>query len=106
MGPGTSRTLVEKWMNQVNENQTGADLTGFGQKLLDTKAVAEQLNVSESWVRDHSRRNGPEPRLPAMKFGPGKTAVVRFHPDDILAFVNAQREQGIANGSRHSGWRN
>lgn len=82
------------------------DQTGFGLKLLDTAQVAEMLNVSESWVRDHSNPHGPEPRLPAMKLGAGKTACVRFHPVDVLAFIDEQRRSAKARGSEHSRWRN
>src|ERR1035441_6944891 len=59
--------------------------------LLDAKQVARLLHVSESWVREHS--NGKEPRLPAMKLGQGKTALVRFHLSDIEEFILGQRER-------------
>jgi hypothetical protein len=78
--------------------------SGFGPKLLDAKEVAETLNVSESWVRDHSQPNGPEPHLPAMKFGTGKTAAVRYHLADLLAFLEQQREAAKARSSR-APWR-
>ena len=58
--------------------------------LLDARQVARLLHVSESWVREHS--NGKEPRLPAMKLGQGKTALVRFHMSDIEDFIRNQRE--------------
>ena len=58
--------------------------------LLDARQVARLLHVSESWVREHS--NGKEPRLPAMKLGQGKTALVRFHMNDIEDFIRNQRE--------------
>jgi hypothetical protein len=58
--------------------------------LLDARQVAQLLHVSESWVREHS--NGKEPRLPAMKLGQGKTALVRFHMNDIEDFIRNQRE--------------
>ena len=90
----------------MNEIHDAVDSTGFGPKLLDTKAVAELLNVSQSWVRDHSRRKGPEPRLPAIKFGSGKTAVVRFHPADILAFIDAQRKESGAGNISFDRWKN
>jgi len=78
---------------------------GFGPKLLDAKDVAQMLNVSESWVRDHSQPNGPEPHLPAMKFGSGKTAVVRYHPADLQEFLLRQREAAKARLQPPS-WRN
>ena len=60
-------------------------------RLLDAKQVAQLLHVSESWVREHC--NGKEPRLPAMKLGQGKTALVRFHVHDVEEFIKSQREQ-------------
>ena len=66
-------------------------LLHFGDPLLDARQVARLLHVSESWVREHS--NGKEPRLPAMKLGHGKTALVRFHISDIEEFVRSQRER-------------
>jgi hypothetical protein len=83
-----------------------ADQTGFGLKLLDTAQVAEMLNVSDSWMRDHSNPNGSEPRLPSMKLGAGKTACVRFYPADIQAFVDEQRQSGRARGAAELRWRN
>src|SRR5215469_4766320 len=59
--------------------------------LLDAKQVARLLHVSESWVREHC--NGKEPRLPAMKLGKGKTALVRFHLNDIEEFIQGQRDR-------------
>jgi hypothetical protein len=91
---------------QVAESRTGIVTGSVGPRLLDTHQVAEMLSVSEGWVRDHSRPHGPEPRLPAMKLGTGKTAVVRFHPGDVLAFIEEQRQNGRTRGTRHSDWRN
>jgi hypothetical protein len=90
----------------VAENRTATVTTNFGPRLLDTRQVAEMLSVSESWVRDHSRPQGPEPCLPAMKFGAGKTAVVSFHPSDVLAFIDEQRQNGRSRGTGHTEWRN
>jgi hypothetical protein len=81
------------------------DQNSFGLKLLDTAQVAEMLNVSESWVRDHSSPHGSEPRLPALKLGAGKTSCVRFHPADVLAFIDEQRENAKARGTAQSRWR-
>jgi predicted DNA-binding transcriptional regulator AlpA len=63
-------------------------------RLLDAKQVAQLLHVSESWVREHC--NGKEPHLPAMKLGQGKTALVRFHLNDIEEFIRGQRERAKA----------
>ena len=93
-------------IDQTIEGRAGIHTSSFGPRLLDTRQVAELLHVSESWVRDHSQPDGPAPRLPAMKFGTGKTAVVRFHPGDVLAFIDEHRQNGRTRGTRHSGWRN
>ena len=68
-----------------------AESASVAATLLDAKQVARLLHVSESWVREHS--NGKEPRLPAMKLGQGKTALVRFHLSDIEEFILSQRER-------------
>ena len=67
-----------------------AEAASVAATLLDARQVARLLHVSESWVREHS--NGKEPRLPAMKLGQGKTALVRFHMNDIEDFIRNQRE--------------
>jgi hypothetical protein len=85
--------------------ESRSDQSGFGLKLLDTAAVAQMLNVSESWVRDHANPHGPEPRLQAIKLGTGKTACVRFHPTDVLAFIDDQRQQAKMRGAGVSRWR-
>ncbi len=70
--------------------------------LLDTKQVARLLHVSESWVREHC--NGKEPRLPAMKLGQGKTALVRFHLNDIEEFIQGQRDRARSRAATQRRW--
>jgi predicted DNA-binding transcriptional regulator AlpA len=72
-------------------NASPTEIVSDAAALLDAKQVARLLHVSESWVREHS--NGKEPRLPAMKLGQGKTALVRFHLSDIEEFILSQRER-------------
>ena len=67
-----------------------------------TEQVARLLHVSESWVREHS--NGKEPRLPAMKLGQGKTALVRFHMNDIVDFIRGQRERARSRTLTEKRW--
>jgi len=83
-----------------DENRTPI-LNGATQ-LLDAKQVAQLLNVSQSWVREHC--NGKEPRLPAMKLGQGKTCLGRFHIKDIEEFVQSQRERGKSRTHAEKGW--
>ena len=70
--------------------------------LLDAKQVARLLHVSESWVREHC--NGKEPRLPAMKLGQGKTALVRFHLNDIEEFIQSQRDRARSRAATQRRW--
>jgi predicted DNA-binding transcriptional regulator AlpA len=55
--------------------------------LLDAKAVAAWLGVSEDWVWDHSTRRAP--LLPAIWLSPG---ALRFRRSAIKSFI-AERER-------------
>lgn len=60
----------------------------LGERLLSAEEVAEYLGVSRATVMDLSQgRHGPN-RLPAIHIN---KRVVRFHPDDVKAYVDAQR---------------
>jgi excisionase family DNA binding protein len=54
--------------------------------LLSLDDVAELLQVSKSWVRDHTTRRSP--RIPVVRFG-GRRAVLRFRRQDIDKFITA-----------------
>jgi hypothetical protein len=77
----------------------------FGPRLLDAKQVSEMLGVSEAWVRGHSGTNAKQPRLPSMKLGAGRTALVRYHLDDVLEFIAEQRRQAKVT-AHEARWRN
>ena len=49
--------------------------------------VAERLNVSPDWVRDHSSRK--EPRLPVIRLGggPGRAGLLRYRASEIEKFI-------------------
>jgi helix-turn-helix protein len=47
--------------------------------------VAEFLQMSPAWVRDHATRR--QPRVPSIRLG-GRRAVLRFRPQDVRQFVN------------------
>jgi len=55
--------------------------------LLTPEQVAERLNVSPDWVRDHSSRKTP--RLPVIRLGggPGRAGLLRYRASDIEKFV-------------------
>jgi helix-turn-helix protein len=56
-------------------------------RLLTPEEVAERLNVSPDWVRDHSSRKAP--RLPVIRLGggPGRAKLLRYRPSDIETFI-------------------
>lgn len=53
-------------------------------KLLTIADVANQLNASRAWVRDHATRRNP--RIPCVRLG-GRRALLRFRPADVEAFI-------------------
>ena len=55
--------------------------------LLTPEQVAERLNVSAEWVRDHSSRKTP--RLPVIRLGggPGRAGLLRYKASDIEKFI-------------------
>lgn len=56
--------------------------------LLTPEQVAERLNVSPDWVRDHSSRKTP--RLPVIRLGggPGRAGMLRYRASDIERFID------------------
>jgi predicted DNA-binding transcriptional regulator AlpA len=55
--------------------------------------VAEFLQMSKDWVRDHATRR--QPRIPSIRLG-GRRAVLRFRPQDVREFVNEHLQSGAA----------
>ena len=55
--------------------------------LLTPEQVAERLNVSPDWVRDHSSRKSP--RLPVIRLGggPGRAGLLRYRASEIERFI-------------------
>ena len=56
--------------------------------LLTPEQVAERLNVSVDWVRDHSSRKNP--RLPVIRLGggPGRKGLLRYRACEIEKFIS------------------
>src|SRR5579859_1393266 len=56
--------------------------------LLTSEQVAERLNVSIDWVRDHSSRKNP--RLPVIRLGggPGRKGLLRYRASEIEKFIS------------------
>ena len=62
--------------------------------------VAQRLNVSPDWVRDHSSRK--EPRLPVIRLGggPGRAGVLRYRASDIEKFIEEMERLSRRNDRR------
>jgi hypothetical protein len=58
------------------------------ESLLDVHGAARMLNVTVSWMYEHIRADAND-RVPHVKLG----KYVRFHPDDLRAYVNAKRQR-------------
>jgi predicted DNA-binding transcriptional regulator AlpA len=55
--------------------------------------VAQRLQVSVAWVRDHSTRK--HPRLPVVRIG----GLLRFDGSDIDSWIAEQRAAGLRRAS-------
>jgi hypothetical protein len=67
---------------------TGSAAAGLSYDPLWTpEQVADRLNVSPDWVRDHSSRK--EPRLPVIRLGggPGRAGLLRYRASGIEKFI-------------------
>jgi predicted DNA-binding transcriptional regulator AlpA len=53
--------------------------------------VAEFLQMSKDWVRDHATRR--QPRIPSIRLG-GRRAVLRFRPQDVRQFIDEHFRPG------------
>ena len=71
----------------VAERHTDADSgVAIGDELLTVHDAAHFLNVSVSWVYEHTRDDS-EDRLPFLKLG----KYLRFDRTDLRAYVDAKR---------------
>jgi hypothetical protein len=62
--------------------------------------VAERLNVSPDWVRDHSSRK--EPRLPVIRLGGGlgRAGLLRYRASQIEKFIEEMECRSRRNARR------
>lgn len=62
--------------------------------------VAQRLNVSPDWVRDHSSRK--EPRLPVIRLGggPGRAGLLRYRASEIEKFIEEMERLSSRNSRR------
>ena len=58
--------------------------TSQSASLMSLDDVAELLQVSKAWVRDHCTRRSP--RIPVVRLG-GRRAVLRFRRQDVDQFI-------------------
>ncbi len=72
-----------------------------GDVLLTPEQVAERLNVSIDWVRDHSSRKNP--RLPVIRLGggPGRKGLLRYRASEIEKFIT-ELERLSKSGHRYN----
>ena len=61
--------------------------------LLTPTQVADRLQVSVAWVRDHSTRK--HPRIPVVRVG----GLLRYHPEDIDHWLQDLRGAGLRKAS-------
>jgi hypothetical protein len=55
--------------------------------------VAEFLQMSPAWVRDHATRR--QPRIPCIRLG-GHRKVLRFRPHDVRQFIDDNLQAGVS----------
>jgi excisionase family DNA binding protein len=80
----------------VPEQTTTASRKSDGEELLTVHDAAHYLNVSVSWVYEHTRGEQAG-RLPFVKLG----KYLRFDRQDLRAYVDAKREESPATHRRH-----
>src|SRR5215469_2818315 len=78
---------------------TGSAAVRAYDPLWSPEQVAERLNVSSDWVRDHSSRK--QPRLPVIRLGggPGRAGLLRYRASEIEKFI-AEMERLSRRGLR------
>ena len=64
--------------------------------LLTPEQVAQRLNVSPDWVRDHSSRKNP--RLPVIRLGggPGRAGLLRYAPARLKSSLRKWNASAVA----------
>jgi len=68
--------------------------------LLTPEQVAQRLNVSPDWVRDHSSRKNP--RLPVIRLGggPGRAGLLRYRASQVEKFIAEMERLSGRNSGR------
>ncbi len=86
------------------DNNAGSSTVSTGSLATDPlwtpEQVAQRLNVSPDWVRDHSSRK--EPRLPVIRLGggPGRAGLLRYRASEIEKFIEEMERLSRRNSRR------
>jgi len=89
----TTTQLIQSFEAHTREAQPQPTLFSPAElppRLWTLNEVAEFLQMSKDWVRDHATRRLP--RIPSIRLG-GRRAVLRFRPEDVRQFVNENLSQ-------------
>jgi len=81
------------WARLVTAQQPQQSIVHPG-KLLDAKAMAERLDVPESWLREHARHG----RIPCRYVG----RYMRFDPTAVLRALDEQATGVISTSRNHT----
>jgi hypothetical protein len=78
---------------------TSNGVLGFD-PLCTPEQIAQRLNVSPDWARDHSSRK--EPRLPVIRLGggPGRAGLLRYRASQIEKFIAEMERLSSRNSGR------
>jgi predicted DNA-binding transcriptional regulator AlpA len=92
IGPRTSE-LIESFEARAFQAQPALfSPAELPERLWTLDEVAEFLQMSKDWVRDHATRRLP--RIPSIRLG-ARRKVLRFRPQDVNQFLNEHFEPGI-----------
>ncbi len=85
VGPRALRSVHQSASMEVIAG--GRSVSAAYDPLLTPEQVADRLNVSPDWVRDHSSRKNP--RLPVIRLGggPGRAGLLRYRASEIERFI-------------------
>jgi hypothetical protein len=86
--------------DSANSSMSSADGGSPFDPLWTPDQVAQRLNVSPDWVRDHSSRK--EPRLPVIRLGggPGRAGLLRYRRSQIEKSIEEMERLSSRNSRR------
>lgn len=86
--PEPTAQLIDNFVSRARKADPQPELfspTELPSRLWTLDEVAEFLQMSKDWVRDHATRS--QPRIPSIRLG-GHRKVLRFRPQDVHQFIN------------------